>query len=49
MTFDITVFGADHSELTDKEKARLAEQVHQMLQENHDVHPDSVGVDGYGE
>jgi len=47
--FDITVFGADHSELSDREKERVARQVHDLLQEGFDVRPDSVGVEGYTE
>lgn len=49
MTFDITVYGVDEDVLSDKEKMALAERIHQMLQENHAVHPDSVGVEGFGE
>lgn len=49
MTFDITVYDVDESELSDPEKEDLAMQVHRILQEDYDVHPDSVGVEGYGE
>lgn len=49
MTFTITVHGTDHDELTDRAKEQLADRVHRVLQEDHDVHPDSVGVEGYGD
>lgn len=47
MTFTITVYGAGHDELSDEEKEFLAERIHRALQETHDVHPDSVGIEGY--
>lgn len=49
MTFEITVYGADEGELTDVDKEDLADRVHRVLQEDHGVNPDSVGVEGYME
>jgi hypothetical protein len=47
MSFDIHVHGLDEDALSDREKEETAVLIHQLLQEEHDVHPDSVGVEGY--
>lgn len=47
MTFNIHVYGVDHTVLNDREKEELAMQLHDILQEDFDIHPDSVGVEGY--
>ena len=48
MTFELTVYGAEHVELSDREKEELAQYVHRALQEDFEVRPESVGVEGYG-
>lgn len=45
----IEVFGLDPDSLDNREKEKLAQQVHDALVENFDAHPDSVRVGGYGE
>lgn len=47
--FDITVFGEDHTCLSDREKEQVAVRVHDLLREDFDVRPESVGVEGYRE
>ena len=44
---ELLVYGVDPDALSDREKERLAVHVHEYLQEEFDVHPDTVGVEGY--
>jgi hypothetical protein len=46
--FEISVYGGDEEELTDREKEMVAEDIHYYLQEDFDVDVDGVGVEGYG-
>lgn len=47
--FDITVYGEDHTSLSDREKEQVAQRVHDLLREDFGVRPESVGVEGYRE
>jgi hypothetical protein len=47
--FEIWVYGAESDELTDREKEKLAQRIHDILGEDFDVTPESVGIEGYRE
>lgn len=48
-TFDIYVNGVGPDALDDHEKENLAIEIHDLLIENFNVFPESVGVEGYME
>ena len=47
--FEINVFGADESALTDREKEQLACQIHRFVQEDLDLAIETVDIEGYKE
>lgn len=47
--FRMFVHGLDDSDLTDREKEMLAQDVHNLLVERHDLNPETVAVEGYME
>lgn len=47
--FRIWVYGAESDELSDREKEKLAQRIHEALHEDFDVTPESVGIEGYKE
>lgn len=48
MTLTLWVYGINPSDLDDREKEHLAVIVHETVQEEFNVHPDSVDVEGHG-
>lgn len=46
-TCQILAHGIRPDELNDREKEDLAVKVHRILEEDFDVHPDAIDVEGY--